>query len=138
VLADLNASVERPKYLVIRDDREKTGKGWHFPPSETCGGTVIGRLATGDYTIQSLESTVALERKASAAELSRNFFAGSELFRAELERLQQLEFAAVVCEFPIDHILEFPRRCLQISDRPHPRIPPPRAAEPGHQEPTSD
>jgi len=98
-----------PPYTVIRDDREKPGHGWFFGPSDTCEGTTIARLLTGDYTLQGLEAAVAIERKASAAELSRNFFANFDTFRAEMERLQQLEYAVVVCEFPITHILEFPR-----------------------------
>jgi len=117
VIADPELPQPCPKYVVLRDDREKNGHGWFFPPSDTCQGTAVARLVTGDYSLAGLTDVIAVERKNSAAELSRNFFAGIDLFRAELERMSNLEYAAVVCEFPLDHILEFPRHEHQLSRR---------------------
>jgi len=97
-----------PPYTVIRDDREKPGRGWFFGPSDSCAGTVISRLETADYSLVGLADVVAVERKASALELSQNLFKHYDRFRALMKRLQQLEFAVVVCEFPLAHLAEFP------------------------------
>lgn len=59
--------------------------------------TVVGTLASGDYSLRGYESRVAIERK-SAADLYSTISQGRERFERELERLAAMEFAAVVVE----------------------------------------
>jgi hypothetical protein len=92
---------------VIRDTREKAGKGWHFGECSWCSGTQIQTLSTGDYTLEGLEDKLVIERKDDTSEISLNV---NELrFVRELERLEQFEFPFIVCEFDMDDILNFPR-----------------------------
>jgi ERCC4-type nuclease len=53
---------ERP--TIIRDTREKEGKGWYFRASANCDGMETTKLDVGDYTIKGLEDVIMSERKA--------------------------------------------------------------------------
>lgn len=52
-----------PAFTIIRDTREKKGKGWQFRASANCDGMEITKLDVGDYTIQGLEDVLMVERK---------------------------------------------------------------------------
>jgi len=67
----------------------------------------LTHLATGDYTVEGMESRVAVERK-SLADLFGTLGGGRERFVRELERLNQLEYAAAVVEASWDDILRDP------------------------------
>jgi hypothetical protein len=56
-----------------------------------------GTLESGDYSVEGLEHAVAVERK-SLADLYGTIGAGRDRFVRELERLDRMEFAAVVIE----------------------------------------
>jgi len=51
------------KFKIIRDSREKDGKGWAFRASSNCVGQEIRKLDVGDYTVEGLENILMIERK---------------------------------------------------------------------------
>tara|TARA_Y100000593_G_scaffold18779_1_gene37470 strand:- start:36 stop:527 length:492 start_codon:yes stop_codon:yes gene_type:complete len=53
----------KDKFLILRDTREKDGKGWTFRATANCFGTERKKLDVGDYTISGLEDIVMVERK---------------------------------------------------------------------------
>ena len=59
--------------------------------------TVVQGLPSGDYSIEGFESRVAVERK-SLGDLFGTLGHGRERFERELQRLNEMEFAAVVVE----------------------------------------
>ncbi len=65
------------------------------------------RLRTGDYTIEGFEDRIAIERK-SLEDLFGTLGQGRDRFRAELERLNGMDAAAVVVEAGWSEILEDP------------------------------
>jgi DNA excision repair protein ERCC-4 len=69
--------------------------------------TRSGTLLSGDYSVEGLESHVAVERK-SLADLFSTIGQGRDRFERELERLQRLEYAAVVVEADWATVLNSP------------------------------
>ena len=51
------------RFKIIRDSREKAGKGWKFRASANCSGMEIEKLDVGDYTVKGLEKVLMIERK---------------------------------------------------------------------------
>lgn len=64
-------------------------------------------LVTGDYTISGMEDLVCIERK-SLTDLYGSVAGGRERFKAEYERMAEMEFAAVVVESSLDAMLRSP------------------------------
>lgn len=108
------ATSVRCPFRVLIDQREKRPFDFarlradarqHYAPliveSRTC------HLPTGDYTIDGMESRVAVERK-SADDLFATLGQHRERFERELERLSTMEFAAVVIEAEWSEILGAP------------------------------
>lgn len=93
------------KFAALKDTREKNG-GWFFPPSDSCEGTTIKTLKTGDYTLRGFEETFIVERKKSTSEWAKNII--EERFERELERLDEFESPFIVCEFTMSDIIRFP------------------------------
>ena len=93
--------------IIIRDTREK--KGWDFPFKEA--EIKVGGLKYGDYTVEGLEDVVRIERKASTSEIAQNLGSkkNKERFYRELEKLQLLPNAYIICEFPESNIYEYPQ-----------------------------
>lgn len=98
---------KRP-FTVIRDTREHAGHGWDFPAEESsgCQGTVLGTLATGDYSLEGYEHVLSIERKLSTAEFAQNLT--QERFTRELERLVLFPHAYVILEFTAQDICNYP------------------------------
>ena len=69
--------------------------------------TKIAGLKSGDYSIQGYEDQVSVERK-SLEDLFNTLGNGRERFERELERLAEMEFAAVVIEADWSAILTSP------------------------------
>ena len=69
--------------------------------------TVVAGLASGDYSIEGFEDRVACERK-SLADLYGTLGGGRERFERELQRLAEMEFAAVVIEADWNAIIGSP------------------------------
>ncbi|HQU42549.1 MAG: hypothetical protein B7Z67_11575 [Acidiphilium sp. 21-60-14] len=96
-------------FVVSIDDREGLPFGFANIKGDARDGnkridvaTEVCRLATGDYTIrtmtgQSYADDIAIERK-SHSDLFSTLGNGRERFEAELERLNEMDFAAVVVE----------------------------------------
>lgn len=97
---------ETPKFLVVRDTREKEGQGWQFAPSKNSAGTVVRTLKTGDYTIEGHEDTLCIERKGSVAEIAGNVYQAR--FERELERMASFRHAFVICEFSLADVIAYP------------------------------
>jgi ERCC4-type nuclease len=95
------------RYIVIRDTREKSGQGWSFAASSSCGGTRISTMKTGDYTLEGFENLVCVERKGSIAEFAGNL--GQPRFRKELDRMASFKHCVVVLEFNMDDIMMWPQ-----------------------------
>ena len=64
---------------------------------------VVRGLPAGDYSIDGLERVVAVERK-SLEDLYGTLAAGRGRFEREIERLSELEFAAVVIEADVREV----------------------------------
>jgi hypothetical protein len=99
------------RYTVLRDSREKEGHGWVFDDSETCTGTAVKTLRTGDYTLAGYEDVLAVERKGSVCEFVGNITQKGKWanFKDELERLEVYPAAFVVCEFTLDDVMRYPQ-----------------------------
>lgn len=90
-------------FTVLVDHREQLPYSFSdLPPKAAWRGRLCvpierTHLVTGDYTIRGLEDRLALERK-SLADLYGTIGQARERFEAELERLNQMTFAAVIVE----------------------------------------
>lgn len=93
------------RYLVIRDNQEKKNY-WDFKPGKRCAGTISKHLATGDYTLETFEKVLCIERKGKVAEWAQNVI--SKRFVRELERMTLFPFAFVILEFDLKDIMNFP------------------------------
>lgn len=104
---------EIKKYSICVDSREQTP--WAFKAVDWCGGSTVGKLDTGDYSLAGFEDKFAVERKASTSEIANNIF--ESRFPDVLGRLNEVKHSFVVCEFTWDDIMRFP----QGSGIPHSR-----------------
>ena len=93
--------------LIIVDTREK--KPWRFNRTDNCRGTISQKLNVGDYSVQGIESVVTIERKGSVSELYGNLGKGRTRFFAEIERMGDMKYKFVVCEFTFGQLLKQPR-----------------------------
>lgn len=84
--------------VVLIDDREK--KPYDFPRFRTS----VARLQAGDYSLGGLEARVSIERK-QLAELFTITGRDRERFERELERMANLDYAAIVVEADLPQIL---------------------------------
>lgn len=57
------AKKSKIRFKIIRDSREKEGKGWKFKASANCSGMEVEKLNVGDYTVKGLEKILMIERK---------------------------------------------------------------------------
>jgi ERCC4-type nuclease len=99
---------------VIVDSREQapfTFTGLHGDAKEKHRPLIVPllrkALKSGDYSVDGYEDRVAIERK-SLADLFSTLGQNRERFVAELERLNELDFAAVVIEAPVSMIVGQP------------------------------
>lgn len=92
------------KFTVIKDTREKLG--WDFEPDNLCETTLSGKLDTGDYSIAGLEKIFCIERKQTVSELAHNFI--EDRFTRELERMADMRFKFLVCEFRLQDLISYP------------------------------
>ena len=96
------------KHIILKDTREK--QGWDFESSEKCEAQIDIGLKTGDYTLEGLETSLCIERKASTGELAMNLGKKRKTFEAEIERMSHFRWAYIICEFSIDDLMMFPER----------------------------
>lgn len=73
--------------------------------------TSSAAMGAGDYTIEGLEDFIAIERKASSGELYNNLAKKTmkERFHREMEKLDTIQRAYIVCEFPEQDLHTFPK-----------------------------
>lgn len=73
--------------------------------------TEYRKLDAGDYSVDGLEHILAIERKSTTGELYGNLAKKTmkERFYRELDKLEQVQKAIILCEFPEEHIYSFPR-----------------------------
>ena len=92
--------------IIIQDTREK--QPWNF---EAYDGVeqVVAKIDAGDYVIQGQEQLIAIDRKKSVSELSINLGAQHQRFARELERMGNFEHRYVICEFPYEKLVMFPK-----------------------------
>ena len=88
--------MDRPKMIIAIDSREQ--RPYRFDRSE------VKTLTTGDYSVVGLEDRVAIERK-SMSDAYCSLGSGRRRFERELQRLTQLDFAAVVIEVSLADFL---------------------------------
>ena len=98
--------MEKIKFTVVRDTREKEGWGWEFPETDQIAGTITKKLDTGDYSILGMESILCIERKKSVAELATNI--NQERFHKECFRMEAFPYKFIICEFNMGLIVDFP------------------------------
>jgi len=84
------------RFRIITDTREQ--RPYSFENS------IRKALPSGDYSLEGLEDSIAIERKSLDDYISSVIHSGGRFFR-ELKRLQAYEFAAVVIEGSISDIL---------------------------------
>jgi hypothetical protein len=94
------------KFTVIRDTREKDGKGWVFGANPVCLGTEEETVATGDYTIKGMSHILCIERKGSVSEVAQNLY--EERFYAELIRMMNYKYRFIICEFDVEDLIKYP------------------------------
>lgn len=93
-----------PRYVVVRDTREKEGHGWIFdkhPPERkrppNCDGTVCRKLDTGDYSLTGYEDILSIERKYGFSELWANLSERNRIEK-EMERMSSIKHAYIIIE----------------------------------------
>lgn len=93
---------------IVRDTREQLK--WEFDFYDNVS-VVEEKLDAGDYTRADLIGRAVIERKRNPGELYLNLATkvNKERFYKEIEKLKELDFAEIVCEFPEHRIAEFPR-----------------------------
>lgn len=91
---------------IVTDDREKAP--FSFARCKDVESVTVQRLPTGDYGLLSHPSAVAIERKASPAELAGNLFKEYDRFERELERMRTFDEAHVVLCFSVADLLAYP------------------------------
>lgn len=89
----------RPTILI--DNREQ--RPWTFPADQF--DVLPATLATGDYTIETLGSRIAIERK-GLGDLVNTIIHDWLRFRKELNRLMTFDYAAIIVEADISDVME--------------------------------
>jgi DNA excision repair protein ERCC-4 len=95
--------IEESRFPSIAIDTREQNPFW-FPSDIP---TQIRSLKTGDYSLVGYEDQVAIERK-SKSDCYGSLSSGRNRFERELERLKELDFAAIVIESSISEFLLAP------------------------------
>lgn len=88
------------EFTIIVDTREQ--QPWIFKNY----AQAHQKLDTGDYSIQGLETLLAIERKKSINEIANNIV--EPRFKDVIGRLSQLKYSFILLEFNIDNVLNYP------------------------------
>lgn len=89
-----------PNFTIIIDTREQ--QPWTFDHYVTAHR----KLDTGDYSIEGLESVLAIERKKSINEIANNII--EPRFVDVVARLAQFKYSFFLLEFDIEDVLNYP------------------------------
>jgi len=88
------------EFTIIIDTREQ--KPWEFSNHAIANH----KLDTGDYSIQGLESILAIERKRNISEFANNIT--ESRFVDVIERLSQFKYAFILFEFDMKDVINYP------------------------------
>jgi len=92
---------------VIQDNQEKIP--WDFTTySEYIEHQIVKKIPTGDYTILNHETELVIERKRDIDELANNLGNYYARFRRQLLRMTKYKYSYVICEFPRQHVIDYP------------------------------
>lgn len=89
-----------PNFTIIIDTREQ--QPWTFEHY----ATAHRKLDTGDYSIEGLETVLAIERKKSINEIANNII--EPRFADVIARLAQYKYSFLLLEFDIENVLSYP------------------------------
>lgn len=110
-------------FLVLIDTREQAPFSFRGFRTDARQGhrplvvpIALAALPSGDYSLEGCEERITIERK-SAADAYQTFCHERTRFERELERLSDLEFAAVVIESPWSRLLFDPPPHTQFSPK---------------------
>lgn len=103
---------------IIQDTREKVP--WNFAFYQDVGSVERKAMKTGDYTLKEImnlekeldKKIFCVERKRSTGEISLNLGRGKKRFFEEMDRMQHYEFKALVLEFSVDDVYNFPENSM--------------------------
>ena len=101
-----NIQDDGQRFTVLRDTREHENNGWYWKANDRCAGTIDIALKTGDYTLKGFEDVLAIERKASVAEIAHNLT--EKRFPKVLERLSKFKHSFIVVECSFQDVLNYP------------------------------
>jgi ERCC4-type nuclease len=87
-------------FTIIVDTREQ--QPWSFSNFVTANR----KLDTGDYSIEGLESVLAIERKKSINEIANNIT--EPRFKDVINRLSNMKYSFILLEFDLEDILIYP------------------------------
>ena len=103
---------------ILVDTREQQPWDFGIYGCETAAAT----QKTGDYTVEGYEDLIVIERKRSTGELAMNLGKKSKQFEAEMERMLGFRYRYLICEFPSERFIEFPKGST-IPRKMWPKIP---------------
>jgi ERCC4-type nuclease len=98
--------MQKNKFTVIRDTREKANHGWFFEANGQCNGTVIKKVNVGDYTIEGLENYICIERKRGVDEFAHNCI--EKRWTECMQRMSEVKFSFILFEFSQYDIDRYP------------------------------
>jgi hypothetical protein len=88
------------EFTIIIDTREQ--KPWEFSNHATANH----KLDTGDYSIQGLESVLAIERKRNISEFANNIT--ESRFTDVVDRLSKTKYSFILFEFDMKDVMNYP------------------------------
>lgn len=91
--------------IIIQDSQEKIPFDFSFYNVEV----EVKKIPTADYTVQGFEDIVLVERKASVDEIAANFTFKKDAWWREMKRMSEAKFKYVICEFPFQDVLDYPK-----------------------------
>lgn len=94
---------------IIQDTREK--EPWMLTSFADVATQTVETIDAGDYVILGRETLITIDRKKSPTELANNLGIHKDRFDRELGRMQQYTFRYIICEFPYEKLLMFPKGC---------------------------
>ena len=106
MLSKVDNQAKSNKPFIIRDTREHEGNGWVFDKDKLFAGTKTIGLKTGDYTVETLETKLCIERKGSLTEFVQNLV--QKRFKNELKRMTEFEYRHIVLEFLAEDLMRYP------------------------------
>lgn len=87
-------------FTVVVDTREQ--QPWSFDNYTKANR----KLDTGDYSVEGLETVLAIERKKSINEIANNII--ESRFKDVIDRLSKMKYAYILLEFDLDNVLSYP------------------------------